>query len=198
MESLIVMSVMLIIMVAAEKFVSSGVEFYRNSVQNLEVQQATLVALTKMADELEMSNLEKIFVPPAPGDDALVFPSPLTVDGQLTGSMEGITVWNSVVCFAPRVLANGQRVIERKAEFHDPVDYPPDPLTIAGGARDVAYFSAQPPRTIMAHHLAVPEAGDPPFQVVKGVDKITLTLKVEFSQRTKDTMKVTTEVFPRN
>lgn len=195
---MIVMSVMIIILVAAQIFASSGVHFYRNSVQSLEVQQATLVALTNMAKELEGSHLDSIIVPPAPANDALVFPSPSKLDGSYENSEEGVVLWHSIVNYTLRTLPDGGRVIERKAEAHAPVDYPPDPMTIAGGPRDVAYFAALPATGVVARYVAPPDPADPPFFVEKGTDKLRLVLKVEFSQTTRDTMKVETHVFPRN
>lgn len=196
-ESMIVMGVMIVILVAAQIFASSGVHFYRNSVQALEVQQATLVALTNMAHELEGSHLDPIIVSPA--QDSVIFPSPAKLDGSYENSDEGVILWHSIVGYSLRTLPDGLRVIERKAEAHPPVDYPPDPMNIGGTAHDFAHFAGVSASGVMARYVATPDADDPnPFIIEKKTDKLVLTLKVEFSQTTKDSMKVTTEVFPRN
>jgi hypothetical protein len=202
MESIVVMGCMMIILGATHGFLAGGVDFYTRSVQGLEVQQQTLVGLSRMADELENSSFDKIFVPPAPANDAVVFPSPADTDGIIGSNEKGVLLWKSTVCFMKRTLADGTVVIERKVEAHPTlggVDYPPDPLTIVGGARDIAYFTPLPATSIMARNVAEPTAADPfPFELTKGTDKISITLKVEFSHVSKDTMKVSSQVFPKN
>lgn len=193
-ESMIVMGVMLVIMGAAHSFIGSGVDFYLRSVQNLEVQQQTLVGLTKMADELENSNFDKIFVPPTPNDDKIIFPSPAGLDGKVGSNLNGVLLWRTTVCFMPRVMPDGDVILERKVDPHPDgeVDYPPDPLTIdTGGPRDLAYFAPRPAVGLVLRHLDE-------LKFEKGADKITIKLKVKFSTRTTDSMTVSTNVFARN
>ena len=203
-ECLIVMAVMGIILGAAHLFITSGVDFYRRSIQSLEVQQQTLVGLSKMASEVADSNFDKIHVLPAPNNDGIIFPSPARLDGTMATSAQGVMLWHTIVCYRQRTLPNNNIVIERKVDVPawplgvPGVDYPPDPLTIGGGARDFPYFAPLSAQGIMVRNVAPSLPGDPGFEVVLGTDLITITLKVVFSQRTKDTMKVSTVVVPRN
>jgi hypothetical protein len=196
---MIVMSCMMIILAATHGFLAGGVDFYNRSIQSLEVQQATLVGLSKICDELENSNFDKIFVPPAPDNDAVVFPSIMGVDGNVQTNDKGILLWRAIVCFVQTTQPDGRVLIVRKADAHPDVDYPPDPLTIASGPRNIAYFAPLEAAAVMARNVAVPAAGDPPaFEIVKGTDRLTITLKVEFSTTSKDSMKVQSYVFPKN
>lgn len=202
-ETLIVMSILLVILGATHTFLSSGVDFYTRTVQGLEVQQQTLIGLTRMMDELEHSSFDKILVPAAPANDAVVFPSQIGADG-LTGTNDkGTVLWRSIVCYMLRTQADGTIVLERKFDPHVDVDYPIDPLTIAGGARDVAYFTPRPATGIVVRNVAPPgPAPEPPsFWITKGTDKLTLSLKVEFStsakNATSDSMRVEGQVFTR-
>ena len=189
-EIVIVMLIMTLILGATHSFLSSGVFFYRNTVQSLEVQQQALVGLTLMASEMENSNLDKIVL----DGDAVILPSVVAGDGSRLTTENGNQLWQSFVCFLPMVIDEDNTLLVRKHDAINPgVSFPPNPLNPTDGTiRDFAYFENAPSNSVLARYLDT-------LVATKSTDAITLELTINFSTtRTSDKMTIQSEVYPKN
>lgn len=202
LESIVVMGIMVVILAASHTFLASGVGFYLNSVQSIEVQQQALTGLTRIVDEMENSNFDAIIVegsaippvspPPASlASSVITFPHVFDINGDYSTTDAGKPLWQSVVCFMPFAMPDGSYVLQRKIEPIAPgVDYLPDPLSMTP-PRNAAFFNGFPARNLIARNVVAMNA-------VRQTDTLQLTLIVNFNQRTQDSMQIESKVFPRN
>jgi type II secretory pathway pseudopilin PulG len=204
LEAIVVMGIMVVILGAAHTFLASGVGFYINSVQGLEVQQQALVGMTRMADELENSNRDAILLeqgvtvlPPDPLNlapvpqisTAITFPNIFSITGDYTTTELGKPVWQSTVCYYPVASPDGGFLVERRVDPIAPgVDYPPNPLD---AGRDYAFFAGVGATGVIARNVQS-------LVAVPGTDSIDLYLRVTFSQRSTDNLRIESRVFPKN
>jgi type II secretory pathway pseudopilin PulG len=190
LESIVVMGVMLVILSATHSFLAGGVNFYQTTVQSLEVQQQALVGITRMASELENTNIDKVLV----DGDAIILPSVIAGDGSVATTGSGNLMWQSFICFMPLTLPDGKVVLVRKIETIPGVDHPPSPLSPPdlGAVRDKAYFEPLSSTGVLARNLDT-------FAATTKTDSITLILSISFSEnRTSDKMTIQTAVYPKN
>ncbi len=196
------MGIMVVILAASHTFLASGVGFYLNSVQSIEVQQQALTGLTRLVDEMENSNFDAIVVepsaippvspPPASlGSNIVTFPNVFDINGDYGTTEKGGPLWQSVVNYMPFAQPDGTFVIQRKIEPIAPgVDYLPDPLSMTP-PRNAGYFAGFPANNLIARNVVA-------MNCVRLTDTLQVTLIVNFNQRTTDSMQIESKVFRRN
>lgn len=168
----------------------SNYEFERRTEARLELNQQSLVALSKMRRELSESNLPTVRADAT--TNSVVFPSPRDLNGALA-STSGDLAWSKLICYR---LDTVKSILYRQQHLETLSTQAIDPLALTP-PRDAAYFLVDP--TIASMPLA---RGVAEFEVVrdKRIEssvKLRLNMTRKVGQREYG-VEVSTSVSPRN
>lgn len=186
---MIVMSLFSVVMLATHQLLASGVRYYHESMQELDIQRHALIGLSRMTTELETSNRENMMADSAPVGH-IIYPAIFDANRDFETDEDGRTLWKSVGCYFQGTFADGTGVIYNPTEQlpGGAVGSPPDALSFGF---DYSHFSTFAGGRVTARNVEL-------FTPELGTDTVKITLVISVSRRGKSTMTLESKALPRN
>ena len=190
-EIIVVMALLSGLLLGTHQLLQSGIRYFNESMDSLEVQKEGLVALSRLSSELQASNFDKIHSDPGP-IQGLVFPSIYDASDDFYTDTDGRLMWRSIRCYHRGTLADGTEVLYKKSAALPMGDTstPPDPYGFASPFT-VAFFNTQSADQVVARNVD-------DFLITMGTDIIEFDLTISLSRKNTSSMTIKTKVTPRN
>lgn len=186
-EMLVVTGLVSLILVAVGILISSGMDYYFYSVEQVEVQRRSLIGLNYMSKELALSTNESVLE----GVDGLVFASARDASNQVNRDDAGRILWTKLICYYVDTFAGTTSLLRKEENLPGgPNPEVPDPTNLG---MDVAYFrgTSNTPRVMSRGIIAL--------GVTKATDSVEIILTAEARNgRNWFEMDVETTIVPRN
>lgn len=179
-----VIALMSMLLLAVHSMAASGIKYYRDSTESLEVQQQCLLASARLTADLSESRYDTVRTYP----DAIVFASPRAEDGSSTYDAQGRLLWQSLVCYYRD--SAGNVLYRQKEDLALPSERPPDPSAMTP-PRTPAYFAGLTEPRVVARSITE-------FTPTLGVDLVELSVVASLSTRYEHLVEVRSKAFPRN
>lgn len=193
-EMMIVFSLSGIVLYATHVLLFTGVRYYNESMDSLDVQREALLAITKLAQDLSGSNFEKIRTDTVPVD-GIVYPTIRDINGQFITDDGGAVMWQGMAAYHVDDVGGSDFLVKKYLPLPGGMSSSPPGAYDYSPPFDLNYFvtniSAGGPvaRNVIA------------FVPNLEVDTVQLTLTVSLtSNTTRDTNSIAlqSKAFPRN
>ena len=186
-EMIIVTGLVSLILVAVGILISSGMDYYFYSVEQVEVQRRALIGLNFMSKELALSTNESVLE----DADGFVFASARDASNQVNRDAAGRILWTKLICYYVDTYAGTTSLLRKEENLPGgPNPEVPDPSLLG---MNVPYFrtNGNTPRVMSRGIIAL--------QAVKQTDSVEILLTAEARNgRNWFEMDVETTIVPRN